>query len=382
MENLKPMNESDTDKLINRLQQLPEFEPPSNLIDEVMKRIEPIRPSLWQRLLTYLAMERHIILQPVPLFAAAMLVTGGFWLGRVTDTNRVQPAKKGEQINVAEKALENPQARFLAGRGLMAAGLVEEALPLLQKASLSAPGNPEYAYWEGLCFWANGMPEKERASYIRGVGSSPETIPLLLNLGHNFLEQKEFSAALLQYNKTLSIDPLEQTALYNSGLIYSLQQDSENERETWKTYLQYYRSGTNSFRAVRRLNNLNDFTYRTYQLGYRKIILSQSALLGMQSAKEAHHEVEILAEGLHNDPRLQLDIVFFHENDALTARKNAISLKKHILAVVGEKEKKRVRLSWFGEKETVQTSNGEFLLQESLLLFGRRNITQEKETKI
>ena len=46
----------------------------------------------------------------------------------------------------------------------MAAGLVEEALPLLQKASLSAPDNPEYAYWEGLCFWANGMPEKERSS--------------------------------------------------------------------------------------------------------------------------------------------------------------------------------------------------------------------------
>ena len=304
-------------------------------------------------------------------------------MGRVTDINGVRPiVNQPEQINAVEKALQNPQASFLAGRGLMAAGLVKEALPLLQRASLSAPDNPEYAYWEGLCFWANGMPEKERTSYIRGVSSSPATIPLLLNLGHNLLEQKEFSAALIQYNKTLSINPHEQAALYNSGLIYNLQQDSEKERETWKTYLKYYRSDRNSFRAVRRLNNLKDFTYRTYQIGYRKIILSQSALIRMQSAEDVRHEVEILADGLRNDPRLQLDIVFFHENDALTARKNAIVLKKHILAAVGEKERKRVRLSWFGEKETVQTSNGNYQLRESLLLFGRRNFNQEKETKI
>ncbi len=376
------MNESDTKKLINQLQQLPELEPPSTLVSEVMGKIRPARPSLWHRFFSHLAMERHITLRPAPLFAAAMLVAAGFWLGRVTETNRVQPMNPPEQTNIVEQALQNPQASFLAGRGLMAAGLVKEALPLLQKASLSVPDNPEYAYWEGLCFWANGMPEKERTSYIRGVDSSPDTIPLLLNLGHNLLEQKEFAAALVQYNKTLSINPVEQAALYNSGLIYNMQQDSENEITAWKTYLRYYRSGQNSLRAVKRLNNLNDFTYRTYQIGNRKIIFSHSTLLKMQSAEDVHYEVEILAEGLRNDPRLQLDIVFFHENDALTARRNAILLKKYILAAVGEKERKRVRLSWFGEKETVQTSNGNYRIRESLLLFGRRNFTQEEETKI
>lgn len=376
------MNESDTEKLINRLRRLPELEPPSALASEVMKKIRPARQSLWQHFFTYLANPRHITIRPAPLLATAMLMAAVFWLGMVTGINRLQPFNQPEQISNVEKALRNPQASFLAGRGLMAAGLVEEALPLLQSASLSSPGNPEYAYWEGLCFWANGMPEKERASYIRGVESSPDTVPLLLNLGHSFLEQKEFSAALLQYKKILSITSYEQTALYNSGLIYNMQQDSQSEITAWKTYLQYYRSGKNSFRAVRRLNNLNDFTYRTYQLGYRKIILSQSALLGMQSAKEAHHEVEILADGLRNDPRLQLDIVFFHKNDVMTAKRNALLLKKHILAAVGEKERKRVRLSWFGEKETVQTSNGEYLPQESLLLFGRRNFNQEKEKTI
>lgn len=376
------MNESDTEKLINRLRQLPEFEPPSTIADEVMRRVRPARPSLWQRLFTYLARPHHITLRPVPLFAMAMGIAAAFWLGMVTGINSVQPLNQAEQISVIEKALQNPQASFLAGRGLMAAGLIEEALPLLRNASSSAPDNPEYAYWEGLCYWANDMPAKERASYMRGIGSSPDTIPILLNLGHNLLEQKEFSAALLQYKRTLSIDPREQTALYNSGLIYNLQHDSENEITAWKTYLHYYRSGKNSYRAVRRLNNLNDFSYRSYQLGNRKIILSQSALLGLHSAEETHHEVEILADSLRRDPGLQLDIVSFHENDVLEARKKAILLKNYILTAIGEKEKKRVRLSWFGEKETVQTSNGEHPLQESLLLFSRRNITLQKETKI
>ncbi len=376
------MNESDTEKLIKRLQKLPELEPPHNIVNEVMASIRPARKPLWQRVYSYLARPRHITLQPVPLAGAAMLAAAVFWLGMVTGMNRVQPAGQPLQVTGVEKALQDPKASFLAGRGLMTAGLVAEALPLLQKASLSSPDNPEYAYWEGLCYWANGMPAKERSSYMRGVGSSPETVPLLLNLGHNLLEQKELSDALVQYTKVLTVAPHEQTALYNSGLIYNLQLDTKNEITAWKTYLQDYRSGKNSFRAVTRLNNLNDFTYRIYHLGTRKIILHQSALVRMSPTEEIHNEVEILAERLRNDPRLQLDIVFFHEGNALTARKNAILLKKHIVAAVGENEEKRIRLSWFGEKETVRTAGKIHQLPESLLLFGQHSSTQGKETKI
>jgi len=376
------MNESDTEKLIKRLQQLPELEPPPNLVNEVMTRIRPARKPLWQQVFSYLARPRHITLQPLPLAGAAMLAAAVFWLGMVTGMNRVQPEGQPVQVTGVEKALEDPKASFLAGRGLMTAGLVAEALPLLQKASLSAPDNPEYAYWEGLCYWANGMPVKERSSYMRGVSSSPDTVPLLLNLGHNLLEQEKLGDALVQYSRVLTVAPHEQTALYNSGLIYNLQQDPQNEITTWKTYLQYYRSGINSFRAVTRLNNLNDFTYRIYHLGTRKIILHQSALVRMSPADEVSHEVEILAEGLRNDPRLLLDIVFFHEGNALTARENAIQLKKYIVAAAGEKGEQRIRLSWFGEKETIQTSKGNYQPPESLLLFGRRIFTQEKETKI
>jgi len=376
------MEKPDTEKLIHRLHQLPELEPPPTLVNEIMARIRPVKTPLWQRFFSYLTRPRHITLQPLPLAGAVMLAAAVFWLGMVTGMNRVQSVDQPEQIAVVEEVLQDPTPFFIAGRGLMNAGFAAEALPLLQRAALASPDNPEYAYWEGLCFWANGMPAKERSSYMRGVGSSPEAVPLLLNLGHNFLEKREFKAALVQYNKTLEISPDEQIALYNKGLVYHLLQDFPNEIVAWKKYLQYHRSGKNSFRAVERLNRLDDFTYRTYQLGNRKTILSQSALLGILTTDEVYHEVEILVQRLQNDQRLHINIIFFQDNDALAARQKAIALKNNIIALLGEKEGSRVRLSWFGERETIQIAGKIHQLPESLLLFGQHSSTQGKETKI
>lgn len=376
------INEFDSEKLIKRLQQLPELEPPATIVSDVMGKIQPVRQPLYQRLWNYLLTPWHFTLRPLPTVCASALMVTVFWLGMETGMYREQPANVTGTINIIERAMQDAEASFLVGRGLMAAGLVAEALPLFEKATVYTPDNPEYAYWQGLCFWANGMPEKERLSYMRGVGASPDNVPLLINLGHNLLEQGELNAARLQYEKVLAIAPQEDEALYNRGLIYHLQEDYENEKSAWKSYLQYIRSGKKSFRAVDRLNNLNDFTYRAYQLGNRKIILSPSALLNISPMGEINREVERLAHGMKNDTTLQVDLVIFQEDDELVARKKAIVLKKNILAILGKKESKRVRLSWFGEKETIQTSGGTHHLPESLLLFGRHNIFQGKEMQI
>jgi len=379
-----PMNESDTEKLINRLQQLPELEPPPDLINKVMKRIKPDRKPFWQKFLNRLGKPCHITFKPLQLAGTTVFAAALFSLGMLTGINRVQQVSVDQpaQITAIENILQDPKSSFLAGRELMAGGLEAEALPFLQSASSSSPNNPEYAYWEGLCYQANGMPARERSSYIRGINASPDTIPLLLNLGHNFLEQKQLSNALAQYSKVLSLAPDEQTALYNKGLVYTLKNDSLNEITAWKTYLHYYRSGKKSLRAVRRLNNLKDFTYRIYQLGNEKIILHQAALIKMQPTERLRQEVEIVANRLRHNPKLQLDIVYFHKNDAYAARKNALLLKRNIAAVIGKNETKRIRLSWFGEKEIIQISSGEYRLPESLLLFGTRNYTNPNKSEI
>lgn len=376
------INDTELKEITERLRKLPELEPPSGIPNAVMARIVPAKMSVWQKFFGHLSRPRLIILQPIPVVGSIAVLAAVFWLGMLTGTYRNRVVNPPAGINVVQDEAQEAKASFLLGRSLMAAGLSSEALPLFQKASLFQPSNPEYAYWEGLSYWANGRTEEERSSYLRGIGSNPNTLPILLNLGHNFLEQGELTSALSMYEKVLEVNPGEQAALYNKGLIYHLLQDYQNELAAWKTYLNYYRIGEKSFRALKRLNNLNDFVYRTYQVGHRKIILSQSALLSTQSIDEMKSELEILVTSLRNDEALHLDIVVFSENNTTDAKRKAFSLKKNIVAILGAKEEKRVRLSWFGEKESIENVYGSSQLKESLLLFGSRNIKGREERKI
>lgn len=376
------MNDSDSEKLIARLQQLPEKEVPPYLVENIMAQIRPAKTGFWAALLQFLMTPRPVVFRPITGFALSSLVVVLFSVSMFLERHETAQLQGDRVAGMLTKAMQDSEASFLVGRGLLAAGLPGEALPLLQKASLTVPDNPEYAYWEGICFWANGMPEKERSSYQRGITSSPETVPLLLNLGHNFLEEKNFQEALVQYDRVLSLVPKESTALYNKALIYHLQQQEELAKIAWVNYLEHYRYGRKSFRAVRHLNNLNDFTYRIYQLGGRKIILKQSALLDMRPQNQLNKDVEILTSWLRYDPVLDIHLVFFHEDDISIAKHKAIEMKKRIVTVLGEQVRPRVRLSWFNETEVIETASGKIQPPESLLIFGTKRKTLQEETEI
>lgn len=376
------MKNSDSDDLITRLQKIPEIAPPPDLIYTIMKRVERPKIGFFATLFSFFLTPHAISFRPVTLALGISLILVFAFMGPFSYQNGARFETEGTTADVLSRAMQYDQASFLIGRGLMAAGLTKEALPLLQKASFEVPANPEYAYWEGLCFWANGMPGKERLSYMRGIDSAPDTIPLLLNLGHNFLEEKNYEGALDNYNKVLSLVSTDPTALYNRALVYHLQKNQKSERRAWKAYLKQYRLGMNSFNAVQHLNNLNDFSYRTYNIGARKVILNQSALISMYPQHTFNENVETLVDSLHQDSLLFLDIVFFNENDAPNAKQKAIQLKQHLIAQLGESYRQRIRLSWFGEQETIQTPNGTKQLSESVLLFARKKDQLNQETTI
>ena len=123
----------------------------------------------------------------------------------------------------------------MVGRGLLQADNSEEqALAFLQRASLLEPQNPEFAYWEGVGHWANGNQEEERTSYLRGLGADPQSVPLLINLGHNYLSDKNYNEALDAYRAVLALSPGEPVALYNSGLIYRALNQVPEEMNSWR----------------------------------------------------------------------------------------------------------------------------------------------------
>ncbi len=93
------MNNTDTEKLIQRLQQFPELEPPPALVSEVMGRIRPVKKPFWQHLLNYLTGPHHITLQPLRLAGAAMFAAGLAFFRRLQG----RPTAAGWQLSAASK---------------------------------------------------------------------------------------------------------------------------------------------------------------------------------------------------------------------------------------------------------------------------------------
>ncbi len=239
-------------ELIEQLQNLPLKEVPTDLTDRVMARISSPKPSLISAIWNFVSQSQTISFRPIYAFGVALLICGSFFLGQITHQNPVQVATNTySESQIQPETLENPESAYMVGRGLLQADNSEaQALAFLRRAALLDPQNPEFAYWEGVGHWANGDKEGERRSYLRGLGTDPRSVPLLINLGHNYLSDKNYHEALDAYQAALALSPDEPVALYNSGLIYRALNRVPEEISSWRSFLQDNRLGAQAFRAV------------------------------------------------------------------------------------------------------------------------------------
>jgi tetratricopeptide (TPR) repeat protein len=373
--------------LIEQLQNLPLKEVPTDLTDRVMARISSPKPSLISAIWNFVSQSQTISFRPIYAFGVALLICGSFFLGQITHQNPVQVATNTySESQIQPETLENPESAYMVGRGLLQADNSEaQALAFLRRAALLDPQNPEFAYWEGVGHWANGDKEGERRSYLRGLGSDPRSVPLLINLGHNYLSDKNYNEALDAYQAALALSPDEPVALYNSGLIYRALNRVPEEISSWRSFLQDNRLGAQAFRAVKRLNGYNDYSFRTYRVGPQKIIVNQQALLDESLPEDIRQEeLAPLASILEQDKELTLEVVAFIENDREAARQRAFEIKKMILKMSDSDIKKQVRLSWFDVPETLQGQDGTPAaeLTEGLLFFAHLTTEHDLEVSI
>ena len=384
--NTKPQDSNRQD-VIEKLQELPLREVPADLTGRVMARISTPKPSKISTIWNLISQSYSLSFRPVYAFGIALLVCGAYFLGQNSRQLPVQIAQTTvPSPQLQAETLANPESAYLVGRGLLRADNNEgNALAFLQRASLLEPENPEFAYWEGVGHWANGDKEGERRSYLRGLEADPESVPLLINLGHSYLGDKNYQEALGAYQAVLTLSPGEPVALYNSGLIYRTLGMIPEEISSWRSYLQDNRDGTKPFRAVKRLNDYDDFSFRTYQVGTRKVILNQQLLLD-ESLPESRQQEELadITSILEQNEHLHLEVVVFVENDEEAARKRAIHLKRMIQKNSKTHVGSQVRLSWFDAPETIKRNDTVpgIELSEGLLLFSRFITETEKEVSI
>ena len=373
-------------ELIEKLKSLPLQDVPFDLTNRVMDRISSLPTSVVQSIWNYISQTQTISFRPVYAFSLLLFICGAFFIGRVSQPVPQQSGAIPPVIRELQPAMiDTSQSAYLVGRGLLQAdGSQGQALAFLKRASVLEPRNPEFAYWEGVGYWANGNQEQERQSYLRGLEINPDSLPLLINLGHNYLSTKRYQDALHTYHKVLVLAPEEPDALYNSGLIYRVQGMIDEEVYFWRMFLQNNRSGTKAFRALQRLNAYNDFSFRAYRIGLKEVIVHQQALLDDSLPEQIKlNEIETIASMLEDNSYLDLEVVAFVENDHEAAQRRAIEIK-NLIKNTGKNVSNRVKLSWFDTPELIQSENGKIVseLSESILLFSQVDTNFNKETSI
>ncbi len=362
------------------LRHLPNIKPPKDLKQRIMNNLQPQHKSLPKRLKERVAefVTFHGPVGPVLVMASMVLA---FYAGMQIDGFLEGPEPVAEsQIKTKPIGRQmNADATFYLGRSMLAAGQADKALEAFRRAALLQPENPQFMLWQGAAYYALGDVDAERKSYQQLIDTRPDFLAARLNLAHNFLQNGLADQAKELYEQILEHDPTEKTALYNRALALHLSNEKTTEIKAWKQFLNQYRTGIWAHRALRHLYQNNDYTYRSYLIGYRSVILNQDLLLG-SPGKEQEHEIQYFVSQFEGDAPEVLNIVVFKQNDAIQAKQIARSLRSTLVSKAPTLSNRNIRISWFGEPETMEMPDrNRVYLPEGVLIFSAPENNRKEE---
>lgn len=359
---------SDRTQLEKHLAKTKEPDAPPWLVPRIMAEINDRKPSIFEGIRTWWFHSRSVGFVPAWLALTVTVVFSSFWLGTITERNRL-PDDSGAGKAVFPAIADNAEANYMIGRGLLAAGHGDQALAFLGQAVRQEPGTAEFIHWQGVAYWTVGETDQERQSYLYSVQEEPSYVPSLLNLGHNYLESGEYQKALAQYDKVLEVAPDDASALYNRALAFLLLEDDARAKQTFLSYLDHHRTGKWVFRAIEHLHRLGDFTFRSYRVGGSHIVLNTQALLH-GDAPAQQQEMRHLAEAAARVTDSDLHLVVYHQGDRNAAKATAKALQQQLNKYLDIEQAKTVKISWFDVLENFEDANGvERQLTTSLLVF-------------
>jgi tetratricopeptide (TPR) repeat protein len=362
--NNRPIDDSHIEELLRRTTEQPA---PAWLKQEIMQRVNMREPWLQERVASRLFQRLTFGVSPASLVVTIFIGCMAFWGGIQFERYSTDMASQNAVTLTAfsDTAREN----YLTGRELLAGDRRQVALSFFQKAVELEPDNPEYLHWQGVAYWSVGNKKLERQSYIQTVQDHPDFVPSLLNLGHSYLESGDYSSALQYYQRVLQNDEQSPQAIYNSALAYQRLNDESREKQMLKHYLNFYRTGKWAYRAVEHLQQLGDFTFRSYRVGIHYIILNVPALLQTGSTVQKK-EVALLADALNRAVRQELEIIVYNKEKKDQARDTALNLRGQLLRQLESENNAPIMVSWFDAAETLLSENGDNIqLSPSILIF-------------
>jgi tetratricopeptide (TPR) repeat protein len=264
-------------------------------------------------------------------------------------------------------------AQYYLGRCYLAVDKNRAALTHLNKAVYHNQGNPDYHFWQGVAYAANGKALSEVKSYEAALAIDNDHVQTLVYMGHNRFEAGKYRASLGYYNRALIQEPAIPQALYNRALALRKLGRTPEEIEAWKTYLAAYSDGAFARRATRYLNDYGRFDYRNHTLGKRTVTLHQVQFepSSARIKKASIPSLKELARLTARMPKLVLHIVAYQKNNRNLAKMRAKSVKKFLLDQEQGIGSRRIKVSWFDQPETVKTRRNTHRLDSSINIFGQ-----------
>jgi len=262
---------------------------------------------------------------------------------------------------------KNPEAQYYLGRFYLALERPEEALPYLKRAVQGEPAKADYHFWLGVAYWAIRDFDLERKSYLQALAKDPKHVPARLYLAHNFLDSGEWQKALENYDRLLRREPHNPEALYNRALAIMEIHRPKEEARAWKRYLQYYPEGKWALRAVDHLNQLGDFSYRNFTIGYRRVTLEHIPF-SPGSAKllsQGKPSLQVLGTILSINDEIFLEVVCYKNGASALAAARAKAVRDYLLHEFPRLKPSRIGARGIGHKEKKQVGSKRYLLDDS-----------------
>ena len=269
---------------------------------------------------------------------------------------------------VLQKDPRNPKTNYYIGRFYLAQEKPEKALPYLRRAVQLAPDKANYHFWLGVAYWGVRDFEKERQSYQKALSLNRNYVSARLYLAHNLLDNGQWAAALKEYSEVLKNDPRNPEALYNRGLALGKLNRPTEEIKAWKRYRKHYPRGRWALLAVDHLNALGDFSYRNFNIGYRRVTLRNISFTSGTAKiySNAKPSLKILGKILSINKKIALKIMGYQKGDPVLAKARAKAVKDYLLKNFQDIDPSRLTYDGYGRAERVKIKNKIYVLDESI----------------
>ncbi len=381
---MKNENQILEDDLIDMIKSLPEQEAPEGLGFEIMGRIRETDKSFIDKIKDLMAYQMTITFTPLKAICltALILISFVFIQNRAQNGAFDKPPSMEKSVTQLETS-ESDLSNYFTGRGLLAKGEFEQSINYLKQAVALNPTQTEYQFWLGVNYGALKDFNNERKFYNKALYYNPEHVMANYYLGHSYMSQKNWDRALQSYDRVLFLDSEFEQAFFNKGLALVKLGQKQKAIDTWKEYLSHNQAGSWALKAVNYLNASGDFMYRVHQIGRRKIVLGSAFKTDESNGLQiSNKDLNTLTKHVDQSPDMVLHVIVYSNENVNKAKVWANDIKSKLLNSHPVIDGNRIRISWFGQGETLQYKGKSFFLEESIQFIGieKENINKGVST--